>query len=405
MARTKHSIPRYVTGITAPRKKLTRFPFKDFSPIQHSRRRRSSSSSEESYSDDSSSEESDSDGLETQNLAGAMDHPPPPKKTKVEIVADAVPSAGLDEYGCETDEDTDHPTVLDEMREQLKELKKKLEEKDVIISQLNERISDLEQGNCKMAAAAKKDDTDADDDDVEVESESKIEQPKEQPKEQSRKKFCLQSLTLLASVASTKGASYSPCPICNSPIQTSVKLPNKFTLHCLQCQPLRRHCQAKKHIYFYEVALPSDFFSENDDVNFLIAATFLSTGWLSMIETMWKNTINNIMSNWCFYIRNCDLRKYTRRRRKSKNQQAIYKAIRDEAIGKVDNMKDAMHDAALKATLWSDFVEKIEDIVKDSLLNPDYDADKKEKLDSFAYMLRVRFQNLRDFRGQLGRYF
>src|SRR5210317_1286629 len=108
MARSKLSVPRCIsTGVTA------------------------------------SSEESDSnDGLDTQNLAG-MD-PPPPKKTKVEIAPDAVPSAGLEEYNCETDEDTDHPTGkqpdIDEMREKLKELKKKLEEKDAIISQLNERI-------------------------------------------------------------------------------------------------------------------------------------------------------------------------------------------------------------------------------------------------------------------------
>jgi vacuolar-type H+-ATPase subunit I/STV1 len=120
-----------------------------------------------------SSEESNSyDGLDTENLAGAKDPPPPKKKTKVDVVADAVPSAatGLDEYDCETDEDTDDPTVsIDEMREQLKELtrywqrqwqwcKKQLEEKDAIISQLNERISDLEQDTI----AIKKDDIETD---------------------------------------------------------------------------------------------------------------------------------------------------------------------------------------------------------------------------------------------------
>ena len=54
---------------------------------------------------------SDDSGLDIQNLAGAIDPTPPKKKTKVEIAAEAIPSADLEQYDCETDEDTDYPTA------------------------------------------------------------------------------------------------------------------------------------------------------------------------------------------------------------------------------------------------------------------------------------------------------
>jgi hypothetical protein len=76
--------------------------------------------------------------------------PTPSKEDESGGLADAVPSAGLDEYDCETDEDTDHSAGKQSDIDEMRELKKKLEEKDAIISQLNERISDLEQGKILM---------------------------------------------------------------------------------------------------------------------------------------------------------------------------------------------------------------------------------------------------------------
>lgn len=114
MARSKLSVPRCIsTGVTA-------------------------TGSEESDSDD---------GPGTQNLA-EMD-PPAPKKKKVEIAPDAVPSADLEEYDCETDEDTEKTkkeVVADAVQSaSLNEYD--CETDDDTISQLNERISDLEQDN------------------------------------------------------------------------------------------------------------------------------------------------------------------------------------------------------------------------------------------------------------------